>query len=251
MGNRLQKRPSSLPAYTSPPPTSPSTLPTYTTATSTTPTTHHLIRPSVLSSRVNIRCPSGIDRYTFAPDSSSQKRIWIHAGASTRNAALGYLTFPETHNAFRLTFIPDPTDQHKEAAQQQQPTLSLTNVKARIGYPHPSSFSFKSSLTGRRYTWTNLNPTREAAPVQYDLSIEDGHARRIARLTVDKKSRGGTTVIWSEAVESELEQALLLLSGVGVITRLSRKGFWRDERGAGRERWFAFWWYAVMMTAAV
>lgn len=248
MGNRLQKRPTSspLPSYSAT-----ATLPSYSTATSTTPTTHHLIRASFFNSRVNIRDPSGISRYTFAPDTSKEARIWIHAGASTRNAALGYLTFPETHNAFRLNFIPDPSAWHKEEEPQSHPKLGLTNVKARIGYPHPSSFSFKSSLTGRQYTWTNLNPSKEAAPVQYDLAIEDGHSRRIARLTVDKKARGGTTVVWFEGVEGELEQALLLLSGVGVVTRLSRKGFLRDEKMANGDRWFAFWWYAIMMTAAV
>ncbi|KAM0715082.1 hypothetical protein Q7P37_009547 [Cladosporium fusiforme] len=243
MGNRLQKRPTSLPTY------APATasLPTYANATSTTPTTHHLIRASLFNSRVNIRDPSGIDRYTFAPDSSSEARIWIYAGASTRNAALGYLTFPETHNAFRLIFVPDPSAWQKET----HPKLGFTNVKARIGYPHPSSFSFKSSLTGRQYTWTNLNPSKEVVPVQYDLAIEDGHSRRLARLTVDKKAKGGTTVVWFDAVEGELEQALLLLSGVGVITRMSRKGFMRDENLSNSNRWFAFWWYAIMMTAAV
>lgn len=95
--------------------------------------------------------------------------------------------------------------------------------------------------------------------MQYELSsTRDYSAQRIATLTVDKKSQGGTRIAWTTAVASELEQAFLVLSAVGVITRLSRKarGDWRerwfshdDGDGSGRQLGFAFWWYAVMMSA--
>lgn len=234
----------------------PPSPPHYQTAASNTlPTTHHFHRASRFSSKIDIHCTTGIIRYTFAPDTDSNPRVWIYAGASTSNPALGYLTFPKSHNAFRLNFAshPDP-DLSKEES-----IFAFTDVRARVGYPHPSTFAFKSSLSGREYVWTNRRPSEDVTPVQYDLSsIQDYSSQRIATLTVDKKSQGGTRIAWAVVVRSELEQAFLVLSAVGVITRLSRKarGDWKERwfshdggNGSGRQLGFAFWWYAVMMSA--
>lgn len=220
----------------------------YAEATSSSnPTTHHFARRNRFSSKVFVQS-EGVDRYCFAPGKNAS--VWIYAGASTDNSPLGYLTFPSSHNAFRLYFAaggqgrPGPSGMDANG-------FAFSDVKARVGSPHPSSFSFKGTTSERvrEYEWVNRNPSQDIAPVQYDLSVSG--IETLATLTVSKKGKGKTTVQWRRAPESELEQAFLILSAVGVITRLSKKGMYRDNDTSGGQRWFAFWWMAALSSAAI
>lgn len=129
--------------------------------------------------------------------------------------------------------------------------FAFSDVKARVGSPHPSSFSFKGTTSERvrEYEWVNRSPSQDVAPVQYDLFVSG--IETLATLTVSKKGKGKTTMQWRRAPESELEQALLILSAVGVITRLSKKGMYRDDDTSSGQRWFAFWWMAALSSAAI
>lgn len=169
----------SPPAYTHAPPG-------YAHAAAKGATTHRLIRRSRWSSKAYIQA-EGVDRYCFAPAKGRDVSVAIYAGASTANEALGFLEFPTTHNAFRLKFRGHSDDDRMS---------TFTDVKSRIGYPHSSSFSMKSAISGRlrEYSWVNRHPGRETKPVVYDLLVSDLHKLRIATLTVEKKA---TTISWT------------------------------------------------------
>lgn len=78
------------------------------------------------------------------------------------------------------------------------------------------------------------------APVRYDLNADNPEGQLVATLLVSRKDGKGTTVQWHVHPSSELEQAFALLSAVGVITRLTRKGKLYDARGQwGLGSWLA------------
>lgn len=199
--------------------------PAYANVASMGATTHRLVRRSRWSTQAYVQA-NGIDRYRFAPLKGRDVRIAIYAGTSTANEALGFLDFPTTHNAFRMNFRNPAGDG------------VFTEVKSRIGYPHSSSFSMRSTISGRvkEYTWVNRFPGRETKPVVYDLVVDDVHTPCMATLTAEKKA---TVIDWTVQPKTELEQALLLLSAIGVIFRLSNKGFHHDEQMPGEQRWCA------------
>jgi hypothetical protein len=249
-----------LPDYTAP--AGPSTLPAQqivhdpnappqyaVAASSTSPVTHSFVRRNLFSSKVFVQS-AGVDRYCFA---ASKDRVWIHAGASTDNPPLGYLTFPVSHNAFRLYF--GAGEQGKAGPGGMDANgFAFSDVKARVGYPHPGSFSFKGATSGRvkEYEWVNRDPSHDVWPVHYDLSVSGptgGEA--LATLTVSRKGKGKTSVQWRKAPENELEQAFLILSAVGVLTRLSKKSSYRDSDSATGQRWFAVWWMAALSAHAL
>lgn len=222
--------------------------PNYSEAASATgPAIHHFARNHAWNSKVFVQS-EGVDRYCFAPGKHAQ--VWIYAGASTKNPPLGYLTFPTSHNAFRLYFgagaegKPGPSGSDANG-------FAFSDVKARVGYPHASSFSFKSDASGRmrEYEWVIRKHPGDSSPVYYDLSVAG--VGEIATLTVNRKGKGQTNVQWRIAPETELEQAILILSAIGIITRLSKKALYRDNDLPSGQRWFAFWWMAALSSAAV
>ncbi|KAM0718553.1 hypothetical protein Q7P37_005623 [Cladosporium fusiforme] len=217
--------------------------PTYSeAASSSNPVVHDFIRRHSWSSSVFVQS-DGVDRYCFSPGKDSQ--IWIYAGASTKNTPLGYLTFPFSHNAFRLYFgageegKPGPSGSDANG-------FAFSDVKARIGYPHPSNFSFKSDLSGymRDYEWKNRSPSEDVTPVVYDLSASS--VEPIATLTVNKKGKGATSVKWLASPKTELEQAIVIMSAIGVITRSWKKGSYRSSDLPGSHKWFTFWWMSAL-----
>jgi hypothetical protein len=228
----------------------PSAPPQYAVAaSSTSPITHNFIRRNLFSSKVFVQS-AGVDRYCFA--AGKDARVWIHAGASTDNPPLGYLTFPTSHNAFRLYFGAGEQGKAGPGGMDEK-GFAFSDVKARIGYPHPGSFSFKGATSGRvkEYEWMNRHPSHDVSPVRYDLSVlglAGGEA--LATLTVSRKGKGKTSVQWRKAPENELEQAFLILSAVGVITRLSKKGSYRDSDSPSGQ-WFHVWWMAALSAHAL
>lgn len=211
--------------------------PEYTEAASASVEVHHFVRHSRWSSKVYIQA-DGINRYCFAPD-KKEARVWIYAGASTENKALGFLDFPKQHNAFRLNFSIDSSDKY-----------DFTDVKSRIGHPHSGSFSLKTTISGRMrdYQWVNRSPGREVKPVVYDLIV--GGLQKMAVLTVNKKGKGVTTIHWVVHPDTELEQALLVLSAVGVIVRLSNQGIYKEREIPSGQKWFAIMWQSALMGLA-
>jgi hypothetical protein len=244
----------------------PSNPPPYKTATSTLPsttTTHIFTRRHLWTSKVQVST-SGVARYTFTP--GPKNAVWLHAGASTSTAALGYLTFPVSHNAFRLYFRgPEGGAAAGSGVRVEgidDEGFVLSDVKARIGVPHVSTFTFKSSIAIspkiREYEWSNKTPKNASSsvPVRYVLLVSGSTGwEELATLVVTSrkgKGKDGTSLRWRKAPESELEQAFLILSAIGVVTRLSRKGVFKEgQDGTAGQRWFAFWWMAALSSAAV
>jgi hypothetical protein len=249
----------------------PSNPPPYATATSTLPattTTHNFTRRHLWTSKVQVST-SGVARYTFTP--GPKNAVWLHAGASSSTKALGYLTFPGSHNAFRLYF--KGTDKDGEAADDSGAAKSatktegidaqgfiLSDVHVRIGVPHVRTFTFKSSIAVsskiREYEWSNKTPRDSLGPVRYVLSAFNAVGwEELAMLVVTSrkgKGKDGTSLRWRKAPESELEQAFLILSAIGVVTRLSRKGVFKEgQDGTAGQRWFALWWIAALSSAAM
>ena len=219
-------------------------------ASSTSPITHQLVRRNLFSSKVFVQS-AGVDRYCFA--AGKDARVWIHAGASTDNPPLGYLTFPTSHNAFRLYFGAGEAGKAGPGGMDEN-GFAFSDVKARIGYPHPGSFAFKGATSGRvkEYEWMNRDPSHDVWPVHYDLSVSGlAGGEPLATLTVSRKGKGKTSVQWRKAPENELEQAFLILSAVGVITRLSKKGSYRDTDSPTGQRWFSVWWMAALSAHAL
>jgi hypothetical protein len=250
----------------------PSNPPPYKTATSTLPsrtTTHIFTRRHLWTSKVQVST-SGVARYTFTP--GPKNAVWLHAGASASTKALGYLMFPVSHNAFRLYFRGPGGGAADGAAAAggggvriegiDEEGFVLSDVKARIGVPHVSTFTFKSSIAIspkiREYEWSNKTPQNSSSsvPVRYVLSVSGSTGwEELATLVVTSrkgKGKDGTSLRWRKAPESELEQAFLILSAIGVVTRLSTKGVFREgQDGTAGQRWFAFWWMAALSSAAV
>ncbi|KAM0708490.1 hypothetical protein Q7P35_005142 [Cladosporium inversicolor] len=219
-------------------------------ASSTSPITHNFVRRNLFSSKVLVQS-AGVDRYCFA--AGKDARVWIHAGASTDNPPLGYLTFPASHNAFRLYFGAGEQGKAGPGGMDEN-GFAFSDVKARVGYPHSGSFSFKGATSGRikEYEWVNRDPSHDVSPVHYDLSVSGlAGGEALATLTVSRKGKGKTSVQWRKAPENELEQAFLILSAIGVITRLSKKGSYRDSDSSAGQRWFAVWWMAALSAHAL
>ena len=243
--------------------------PPYKKATSTLPptTTHQFTRRHLWTSKVQVET-SGVARYTFTP--GPKNAVWLHAGASTSTKALGYLTFPGSHNAFRLYFRGteggDGGGSRVESGIRVEGVddegFVLSDVKARVGVPHVSTFTFKSSVAVssriREYEWSNKTPpgSPSSVPIRYVLSASSSAGwEELATLVVTSrkgKGKDGTSLRWRKAPESELEQAFLVLSAIGVVTRLSKKGVYKEgQDGTAGQRWFAFWWMAAISSAAV
>jgi hypothetical protein len=219
-------------------------------ASSTDPVTHNFVRRNLFSSKVFVQS-AGVDRYCFAAGKNA--RVWIYAGASTDNPPLGYLTFPASHNNFHLYF--GAGDQGKAGpGGMDENGFAFSDVKARIGYPHPGSFAFKGTTLNRvrEYEWVNRDPSHDVSPVHYDLSVSGvSGVEALATLTVSRKGKGKTFVHWRKAPENELEQAFLILSAIGVITRLSNKGSYRDTDSPTGQRWFSMWFMAALSAHAL
>jgi hypothetical protein len=246
----------------------PSNPPPYATATSTpaatTTTTHTFTRRYLWTSKVQVST-SGVARYTFTP--GPKNAVWLHAGASSSTKALGYLAFPGSHNAFRLYFRGVEAGHADGNARSEVRTegidaqgFILSDVHARIGVPHVSTFTFKSSIAVsskiREYEWSNKTPRGSLGPVRYVLSASNAVGwEELATLVVTSrkgKGKDATSLRWRKAPESELEQAFLILSAIGVVTRLSRKGVFKEgQDGTAGQRWFALWWIAALSSAAM
>jgi hypothetical protein len=126
----------------------------------------------------------------------------------------------------------------------------LSDVRARVGVPHVSTFTFKSSIAIsskiREYEWSNKTPpgSSSSVPIRYVLSVSGSTGwEELATLVVTSrkgKGKDGTGLRWRKAPESELEQAFLILSAIGVVTRLSKKGVYKEgQDGVAGQRWFA------------
>jgi hypothetical protein len=133
-------------------------------------------------------------------------------------------------------------------------TAPLVDVVAGIGFPHPKTFSLRvprglGYLSAKqelvwRYQGGDL--TGEV-PARYDL--HDCNSLVLASLTTTKEKKR-TVVQWMVDPESELAQAVLIMSAIGIVTRLSRKSKYYNDRGM-YSRWRYLWWISTLSAVPV
>lgn len=72
----------------------------------------------------------------------------------------------------------------------------------------------------------------------------------MATLTIHKKGKGVTAIQWLVQPDTELEQAFLVLSAVGVIVRLSNQGIYKENEIPAGHKWFYIMWRAALLGLA-
>jgi hypothetical protein len=237
-------------------PSGSSEIPAYSDAAldTTTRPVYNFVRASLVSSKLLVRS-NDIDRYCFVTDHASDSKVWIHAGASKSNKALGCLSFPEAHNTFRIhCAIVGQGDNGEEAIigldNKNFLKAPLVDVVAGIGYPHPRTFTLKVpkglDFRSKVLVWTYQGgDVTGPTPARYDLRDHSTGGALIASLTTTKEGKKRTAVQWMINAESELEQAVLIMSCIGVVTRLSRKGKFYNDKGM-YSKWKYFWWMSML-----
>lgn len=238
-----------------------SNIPTYSDAalhTNTRPV-YTFVRASLISSKLLVRSDN-IDRYCFVTDHGSDSKVWIHAGASKSNKALGCLSFPEAHNTFRIhcAIVNQGVDTDETIIGLDDKNFlsaPLVDVVAGIGYPHPKTFALKIprglDFRSKELVWTyREGDITGPTAARYDLRDRSSGDSLIASLTTTKEGKKRTAVQWFINPESELEQAVLIMSCIGIVTRLSRKAKFYDDRGM-YSKWRFFWWMSTLSAVAV
>ncbi|KAG9517676.1 hypothetical protein KCV07_g6019, partial [Aureobasidium melanogenum] len=239
-----------------------SDIPTYSDAALNTNIrpVYNFVRASLISSKLLVRS-NNIDRYCFVNDSrGSSSKVWIHAGASKTNKALGCLSFPEAHNTFRIhcAMVSHGGDADETIIGLDDKNFlsaPLVDVVAGIGYPHPKTFALKIprglDFRAKELVWTyREGDITGPTPARYDLRDRNTGDALIASLTSTKEGKKRTAVQWFINPESELEQAVLIMSCIGIVTRLSRKAKYYDEKWM-YSKWRFFWWMTTLSAVAI
>ena len=201
---------------------------------------YHFHKGNGVSGKAKVRSPDGT-QYSLDADIHRKKpsSISLHLGSSTKNPACGFLTFPNTHNDFQI---------HTRDASSSTFT-KLTQARARIGYPYPNSYSFTLPSSGRKVVWTrNTKPGTQK--VSYRLT-EDGTETLIASLSIVSGQKHNALLRWHQTLGDEWDEMVVLLSFVGVLTRLHLKGKDPLDANGNRARWNGMWFMAILGTAGV
>lgn len=183
------------------------------------PTTHRFVRHGRLHPKILVVC-NDVERFSFRLDHSNSNAFTIHPGASTDSPPLARLTFSSSHNSFRIAF-------------GDASGLSAVEVRAKIGYPHPKTFEFSSPPSidehrggewKHRSGWLRNKIMVDASqnlPVVYELYRGQRHLH-CATMTIRGKSVVKSSISWHIEPASELEQAFVLLSAIGVAVKLAK-----------------------------
>ncbi|GAB7358372.1 hypothetical protein MBLNU230_g2442t1 [Neophaeotheca triangularis] len=233
----------------SPPSASPSSATSYFSSPmswkSTTLREHHFARPSRRRPQISITSSDG-SSYNLAARSLRKPMLELRAGDSKDGPALGHLTFAESHNNFRVHCLIG-------AGSKRGPSEHTGQVRARVGYPHPSAFQLSLPATDTQraldVVW-KIRAGRATTPgsVEYDLVVESTNA---SLATLSRDSRGAS-LRWDFEPQSQEEEVFLVLCAVGVLARMDMKGKGTmDDWPSLTNRWAAAWYYAVVGTALV
>jgi hypothetical protein len=177
---------------------------------------------------------------------TSPSIIKLYSGTDTsRGNCLGTVNFSPTDNSFQMFTTGLEGNSDREAR--------LVQVRARIGRPHPASYTFtvpaaldaptKSGSGTRELVWTRI-------PSGYALADTTFH-NRIAKWKLVQGEKHNAELKWEPGhPRSRLEEIVVVLSFVGSMSRLTLKG--KDMSGfPNNGRWGAFWFMAVLGTATM
>lgn len=209
-------------------------------------------RGNGLTSKAQIRSSDGNRVHTLSASISSLRpsTITVHLGSS-KTPALGSLLFPETHNDFQIhTSNPD-------AAPSRPKQISLLQVKARVGNPHPTTYHFTLPATAttppRKTIWTirRSSSATKHPTVCYSLTEEITNTP-LAFWTTVHGAKHSAILRWHVPPRSEREEFIVMMSFVGCMSRLRLKGKEKlSDAGSGAARWGGMWFMAILGTAAV
>lgn len=178
---------------------------------------------------------------------SKDSSITLHAKDTSR---IGSLSFPATHNNFQI---------HGPAHQGNGSPSELLQIRARIGHPHPTSYSFtlppSSVSPPRKVVWTKLGDSRPGRPKPSSFGYrltEEVYNTPIATFTLTPSKKYQAVLQWHEPPNDENEEVIILLSFIGAMTRLTLKGKdTMEDWPSGKKRWNAFWYSTILGTAGM
>lgn len=201
---------------------------------------HHFFKGNGLSSKATIRTTNGKE-YRLVADIHRTKHshIQFFDGKNTNAPPLGTLEFPHTYNNFQIRIGP--------SASQQ-----LIQVRARVGHPHPSSYSFTLPATKtsspQTVAWTKFDP--QSNRTGYHLRAEGTNAL-LASWYLVSNQKHQAVLRWHAEPHDEVIETVIVLSFIGGLSRLKLKGKDDSETPSGLARWNGMWFMAILGTAAV
>lgn len=190
-----------------------------------------------LSSKASLRSSSGAEyRLTADIHQSRPSTMQLFDSRVKKSLPLGVLEFSHTHNNFQVR-IGLPSGEH------------LLQVRARVGHPHPTSYSFTlpapPTSSPQSVIWTKL-----PSGTGYELT-ETGTNTLLAIWRLVPNQRHQAVLRWHVLPRDQALETLVLLSFVGALARLKLKGRTYTEKGSGLARWNGMWFMAILGTAAV
>lgn len=200
---------------------------------------HRFYKGNGLSSKATLRSFAGKE-YLLVADihKSKTSTMQMFAGKAMDAAPLGTLAFRHTYNNFQIDL-----------------GGHMIQVRARVGHPHPSSYSFTlpaaSSATqagSRTVVWKAFGPRSNVTG--YHL-YEEGTNFLIASWQLSPKEKHQAVLRWHVDPGDEMLENAVVLSYIGGLTRLKLKGKDDSERGSGLARWNGMWFMAILGSAAV
>lgn len=209
-------------------------------------------RGNGITSKAKICSSDGNREHTLDADihSTRPSTISVHL-ASSKSPTMGSLVFPATHNDFQV-LVPNPEVSPKAPAQNL-----LTQVKARIGNPHPTTYHFTlpaaPTSQARKVVWTIGSTTSAGGKhpnISYSLTDETTN-EPLAFWTTVQNAKHAALLRWYVLPKSEREELIVMMSFVGCMSRLRLKGKEKLDAGSGTVRWNGMWFGAVLGTAAV
>ncbi|KAK4501842.1 hypothetical protein PRZ48_007651 [Zasmidium cellare] len=203
------------------------------------PPVYYFYRGNGLTSKARIAPADGRDFYLDADvHQSKDSNIKLLAGKNTKGSSLGAITFPLTHNNFHITL---------------NEGLPMIQARARVGHPHPAAYNIKlpatSTSQAREVSWT-LSSRTNSKLVSYKLC--DDMNRLIATWSLVSDQKYQAVLRWHVTPPSELEEAVVLLSFIGGLSRLKLKGKGDvSDMRSTMTRYNGFWFMAILGTAGV
>ena len=184
-------------------------------SSSTTQLEHRFFKGNGLTSKTTIRASTGTEyRLVAHIHRNKPSSMQMFAGKDkSKSSSLGTLEFASTYNSFQIH-----VERPNAAVQHIQ-------VRARVGYPHPSSYSFTLPPTAmskpRRVAWTAFGP--RSGSVGYHLR-EEGTNTLIASWNLCSQQKHQAVLRWHVDPGAEVLETAVVLSFIGCLARLKLKG---------------------------
>lgn len=215
-----------------------STLPSSSSSKQSLPTFHFFRASSLKSKEARLVSTDGREyRLTADIHKSTASTISLYSGTT----CCGSVSFTPGSNNFQIM---------TSGAKGNAAPADLIQVRAKIGVPHPQSYTFTlpsgsaGKSKGKEVVWT-----KERSSTGYQLQDTTWHTS-LATWELVEREKFDAVLEWQEHPRDEREEIVVLLSFIGSMTRLRLKG--KDLSGMPSSgRWGAFWYMAILGTAGM